>query len=426
MFTRSCAPTTTEPQPNGCRPRAPDRRGGRHRAERPRPVRGPARAPAPRGHDGRPLRGVGVVRAPARGVAARERGRHAAHGSSFARSCDRLERFSYVSTAYVAGEPGGLFREDELAVGQSFRNPYERSKFEAELALRSEAADLPLQILRPSIVVGDSTTGRTTSFNVLYGPLKAFARGAMRAIPRAPRRRPVDIVPVDYVADRVHELATRRARTARFHLVAGRTRRPWAACSRCRREELGRSEPTVLPPRLYRRWVHPWLRRQPAGSGGWRSTSPTSRCACASTTAAWARGRGSRLLPPAGPLRRAQPAGAGGPALPLPRDREARRADRGPLRRAVGADGRPRGDLGPAALRRGGPRVPRARARAPARSGMAARDRRRRGRPRAARRGRRRPGAAGAAAARPRTGSPSSRRRSGSRWSSPTRTTTRT
>jgi thioester reductase-like protein len=42
----------------------------------------------------------------------------------FARSCTRLERFSYVSTAYVAGEPGGLFREDELAVGQSFRNPY--------------------------------------------------------------------------------------------------------------------------------------------------------------------------------------------------------------------------------------------------------------------------------------------------------------
>jgi thioester reductase-like protein len=44
----------------------------------------------------------------------------------FARSCTRLERFSYVSTAYVAGEPGGLFREDELAVGQRFRNAYER------------------------------------------------------------------------------------------------------------------------------------------------------------------------------------------------------------------------------------------------------------------------------------------------------------
>src|SRR5215212_6622156 len=105
------------------------------------------------------------------------------HMAEFARGCGALRRFTYVSTAYVAGEPGGLFREDELAVGQHFRNPYERSKFEAELALRSEGSDLPLQILRPSIVVGDSSTGRTSSFNVLYGPLKAFARGKVPAIP---------------------------------------------------------------------------------------------------------------------------------------------------------------------------------------------------------------------------------------------------
>ena len=90
------------------------------------------------------------------------------HVLDFARGCPRLERACI--DAYVAGEPGRLFREDELAVGQRFRNPYERSKFEAELALRSEGAGLPLQILRPSIVVGDSSTGRTSSFNVLYGP----------------------------------------------------------------------------------------------------------------------------------------------------------------------------------------------------------------------------------------------------------------
>jgi thioester reductase-like protein len=181
----------------------------------------------------------------------------------FARSCTRLERFSYVSTAYVAGEPGRLFREDELAVGQSFRNPYERSKFEAELALRSEGADLPLQILRPSIVVGDSSTGRTSSFNVLYGPLKAFARGAVPAIP-ARRDSPVDIVPVDYVADRVHELAT-RGPNGTFHLVAGRNATTVGRLLEMSSEELGRSEPAVLSPRLYRRWVHPWLRRKYRG-----------------------------------------------------------------------------------------------------------------------------------------------------------------
>ena len=180
-----------------------------------------------------------------------------------ARSCVRLERFSYVSTAYVAGEPGSLFREDQLAVGQNFRNPYERSKFEAELALRNEGADLPLQILRPSIVVGDSTTGRTSSFNVLYGPLKAFARGKVPAIP-ARRDSPVDIVPVDYVADRVHELATRGPNGV-FHLVAGRNATTVGRLLEMSSEQLGRSEPAVLPPRLYRRWVHPWLRRRYRG-----------------------------------------------------------------------------------------------------------------------------------------------------------------
>jgi thioester reductase-like protein len=182
---------------------------------------------------------------------------------NFARSCPRLERFSYVSTAYVAGEPGGLFREDELAVGQSFRNPYERSKFEAELAVRSEGADLPVQILRPSIIVGDSGTGRTSSFNVLYGPLKAFARGAVPAIP-ARRDAPVDIVPVDYVADRVHELAT-RGPNGTFHLVAGRNATTVGRLLEMSSEALGRAEPTVLSPRLYRRWVHPWLRRKYRG-----------------------------------------------------------------------------------------------------------------------------------------------------------------
>src|SRR5918999_1473359 len=94
-----------------------------------------------------------------------------------AKRCDRLERLSYVSTAYVAGEPRRLFQENELDVGQRFRNPYERSKFEAERMLREHADGLPLQVLRPSIVVGDSRTGRTSSFNVLYGPLKALAGG---------------------------------------------------------------------------------------------------------------------------------------------------------------------------------------------------------------------------------------------------------
>ena len=185
------------------------------------------------------------------------------HVVELAERCERLERLTYISTAYVSGEPRGVFREDQLDVGQSFRNPYERSKFEAERMIRERAAGLPLQILRPSIVVGDSRTGRTSAFNVLYGPLKAFARGRIPAIP-ARRSSPVDIVPVDYVADRVVELAM-GGPDGTFHLVAGRNATTVDRLLDLTSTHLDRDRPTVLPPRIYRRLLHPWLRRKHRG-----------------------------------------------------------------------------------------------------------------------------------------------------------------
>jgi thioester reductase-like protein len=174
-----------------------------------------------------------------------------------------LERLSYVSTAYVAGEPRRLFKENQLDVGQRFRNPYERSKFEAERMVRERADGLPLQVLRPSIVVGDSRTGRTSSFNVLYGPLRAFARGVIPAIP-ARRSSPVDIVPVDYVADRAVELAD-SGPDGTFHLVAGRNATTVGRLLELASAQLGRKPPAVLPPTAYRRLLHPWLRRKYRG-----------------------------------------------------------------------------------------------------------------------------------------------------------------
>ena len=42
-----------------------------------------------------------------------------------------LRRLVHVSTAYVGGRHAGTFGEDDLDVGQTFRNSYEQSKFEA-------------------------------------------------------------------------------------------------------------------------------------------------------------------------------------------------------------------------------------------------------------------------------------------------------
>jgi len=112
-----------------------------------------------------------------------------------------LRRVVHVSTAYVSGRHEGEFGEEDLDVGQQFRNTYERSKHEAEKLARAGAADgLPLAIARPSIVVGHRSSGWTPAFNVLYWPMRAFERGLLKEVP-AREDSIVDIVPVDYVTD---------------------------------------------------------------------------------------------------------------------------------------------------------------------------------------------------------------------------------
>jgi thioester reductase-like protein len=175
------------------------------------------------------------------------------------RSQGPLRRFSYISTAYVAGTHGGEFGEDQLDVGQAFRNPYEQSKFEAERLVRSHADQLPIQVFRPSIVVGERTSGWTPSFNVLYTPMKAFVRGGLPALP-ARRSAPVDVVPVDYVADAVLELSSQPLEeSTTYHLVAGPAATTVGRLIDLAARHLERRRPLVIPPRLYTSVVHPLL-----------------------------------------------------------------------------------------------------------------------------------------------------------------------
>jgi thioester reductase-like protein len=140
---------------------------------------------------------------------------------ALAHEAPALRRLVYVSTAYVAGEHEGTFAEDDLDVGQGFRNSYERSKFEAERLLGAEAGEVPLSVLRPSIVVGERQSGWTTAFNVLYWPLRAFARGLLSAVPAASGTL-VDAVPIDVVADATWAIASGEGPAREtLHLVAG-------------------------------------------------------------------------------------------------------------------------------------------------------------------------------------------------------------
>ncbi len=145
------------------------------------------------------------------------------HIVDFAAACARkgpFRRLDYIGTAFVAGTRSGTILEGEIDCGQSFHNTYEQTKFEAEKLLRERWKDLPITIYRPSIVVGESKTGKTSSFNVLYFPLKIYARGLWRWVPGDPSTE-VDIVPIDYVCDAIDALSRDPASLGRcFHVTS--------------------------------------------------------------------------------------------------------------------------------------------------------------------------------------------------------------
>ena len=81
--------------------------------------------------------------------------------------------FHVISTAYAAGKRCGVCPE-ALVDTRSFFNVYEETKHRAEksAAERCSREGIRLNIFRPSIVYGNSRTGKTLRFNALYYPVK--------------------------------------------------------------------------------------------------------------------------------------------------------------------------------------------------------------------------------------------------------------
>jgi long-chain acyl-CoA synthetase len=181
--------------------------------------------------------------------------------ASLAKARGGLRLYAHISTAYVSGTHCGRFHEADHDLGQEFRNPYEQSKFEAERLVRSRR-DLPVTILRPSIVVGDRRSGWTAAFNVLYWPLRAFARGLFPAVPAVPTA-PVDVVSVDYVADAVYALCESETGIGEtYHLTAGSLASSVAEIAELASRYFDRPPPRVLDPVEFTRYANTLPSRQ--------------------------------------------------------------------------------------------------------------------------------------------------------------------
>lgn len=79
-----------------------------------------------------------------------------------------LKRYMYFSTSFIAGKRQGKILEMELIRPPAFHNYMEETKFEAELLVDDLKLEVPITILRPSMIYGYSKTGVTKYFDGLY------------------------------------------------------------------------------------------------------------------------------------------------------------------------------------------------------------------------------------------------------------------
>lgn len=169
-----------------------------------------------------------------------------------------LRRLDWVGTAYVAGLRRDVVREGDLQHQAGWKNPYEQSKYEAEVWLKEHAADLPLTVFRPSIVVGERSTGATTNFGMMYWPIRLYSKGWWRTVVGSAQT-PVDIVPVDFVADALDVLTRSEQPTGgTYHLTSG----PEGAITIGQMAGLvqqffGGRDPRYMDPDFFMTWVRP-------------------------------------------------------------------------------------------------------------------------------------------------------------------------
>jgi nucleoside-diphosphate-sugar epimerase len=136
--------------------------------------------------------------------------------------CAGLQCLVFHSTAHVSGDREGRVLEDDLKAGQSFRNIVEETKARSEKLVRAAMKRLPIAVVRPSIVVGDSMTGEVDRFDGPYLLILLIVTSPPDFALPLPGRGDafLNVVPIDYVVKAAHAIGrSERAVGRTFHLV---------------------------------------------------------------------------------------------------------------------------------------------------------------------------------------------------------------
>lgn len=141
----------------------------------------------------------------------------------FSRAATDLECLVFHSTAHVSGDRTGVVYEEDLSSGQAFRSDVEETRMRAEVLIRRAMRDVPIAVVRPTTMVGDSG-GEGDRLDGLYLlVLLIVATPAEIAIPLPGKGDvPLNIVPIEFVVQAAHAIGRHPGAPGRtFHLADG-------------------------------------------------------------------------------------------------------------------------------------------------------------------------------------------------------------
>lgn len=131
-----------------------------------------------------------------------------------------LQRFLHVGTAMACGPdlPAPVKESWTMPPKDEHLVPYTASKAAIEIMMHEQLPQLPLVVVRPSIVVGHSRLGCKPSGSIYW----VFQMAQMLEAFTCARDDQVDVIPVDYCAEVLVELALRpKLQFDLYHLAAG-------------------------------------------------------------------------------------------------------------------------------------------------------------------------------------------------------------
>lgn len=141
----------------------------------------------------------------------------------------KLKAFYYISTIAVGDDQAFFLKEDRFPERNKFNDYYSETKYEAEKIVRETPLLVPVRIIRPGIIVGDSITGEMNKKDGPYYLIESMKKYStfLKALPVLPLpfdpRTKLPFIPVDHCARYISLLIGREDANPKiktYHLIS--------------------------------------------------------------------------------------------------------------------------------------------------------------------------------------------------------------